>query len=83
MSTHTAAPAFSVFDFDFLSVITLAENFGFEGPDAFIVALAMRSNGVDAGGAVKLFRDASRRVQQCASHPSPATFRASARCASR
>ena len=64
MTAHNITPpACSAFDFDFLSVITLAESFGFEGPGAFIVAFALRSNGVDAAQAVKLFRDAEAWVQ--------------------
>jgi hypothetical protein len=61
--TTPIPPPVSAFDFDFLSVITLAENFGFSGPAVFIVAFALRSSGVDAGGAVKLFRDAAKRLQ--------------------
>jgi hypothetical protein len=61
--TAPIPPPISAFDFDFLAVIRLAENFGFEGPGAFLVAFALRSSGVDAGGAQRLFRDAMRRVQ--------------------
>jgi hypothetical protein len=63
LMTAPIPPPISAFDFDFLATLTLAEGFGFVGPDAFIVAFALRSSGLDAGQAQRLFRDAEGRIQ--------------------
>jgi hypothetical protein len=56
-------PASSTVDFDFHALVALAEQFGLEGPNAFLWAMLLRANGVNAGEAVMLFRAASRWIQ--------------------
>jgi hypothetical protein len=49
--------------FDFHALVVLAELWGWEPHDAFIVAAMMRSNGITAGQAQRMFHDAAERVQ--------------------
>jgi hypothetical protein len=50
-------------DFDFHALICVVEQWGLRGRDAFITACTLRGAGIDAGRAVKLFRDGERGVQ--------------------
>ena len=63
MTTTDITPTSSATDFDFHATVTAAEQFGFEGPGAFLTAMLLRSSGVSASGAVKLFQDAARWIQ--------------------
>ena len=63
MTAPITPPASTAIDFDLFALVTLAEQFGWVGEDAFLVAALLRSNGVNAGEAVQLFRTASRWVQ--------------------
>jgi hypothetical protein len=56
-------PASSAIDCDFHFLVVLAEEFGFEGETAFIVAVLLRADGISAGQAARLFREASRWIQ--------------------
>jgi hypothetical protein len=61
MPAHNITPPADFFDL--YATVTLAEQFGWERQDAFIVAMLLRSNGVNAVEALRLFRDAGRWVQ--------------------
>jgi hypothetical protein len=62
-SNITPPPVSNAIDFDLFALVTLAEQFGWEGRDAFLVAALLRSNDIDAGAAVLLFRAAGRWIQ--------------------
>jgi hypothetical protein len=61
--TTPVTPPVSAFDCDFHFMVVLAELWGLEGLDAFILAAQMKASGLDAGRAQRLFRDAMRRIQ--------------------
>jgi hypothetical protein len=61
--TAPIPPPAVTFDCDFHFLVVLAEEFGFEGRDAFLTAMLLRASGINATGAVKLFQDARRWLQ--------------------
>jgi hypothetical protein len=63
MTTPITPPMSSTVDFDFVATVTLIEEWGLSPQDAFFAALLLRSNGISAIGAVKLFQAASRWLQ--------------------
>jgi hypothetical protein len=63
MTTPITPPASTAIDFDLFALVTLAELWGLKGLDAFILAMQMRANGIDAVEGVRLFQDARKWVQ--------------------